>query len=308
MNRNEITTIYRELGQYKDPAHDLIRTMIMLFGNTQIAHSKKCFDLGFINSQNVKKNDSISHKKDYNTFLKNYLKMLDVYGKDAIMVTEDEFVNIINKYDLFCGPFENYQGEIPEDRIYEIEKAKKNLLLGRLANLHPYKLYCLSAIEFKNRTDDEIYKQIMRFPFYNEDLSPYGKSIIAERHGNVGPIRRYYYKEEKNLFIAAPKSQMGVNRLLEYEHLRQRGQGHSEWFQQTQQKRQQQWENQMAQTDPLICIWVPGKSVIILTAWGIEANENLLQMRKATNHYILDVINDLNPFYTKIYKLLSSNN
>lgn len=301
MYKNEIATVRRDLQQYEDPAHDLICKMLTLFENAKNTNSKKCFDLGFTNSRNVKQNDSISMRRDYNVFIRNYLKMLEIYGENAIMVTQKEFIDIVNRYNLFCGPFKNYHGEIPSNQIDEIDVAKKKLWLGRLVNLHPYKLYCLSAIEFKNRIDEGSYEQIMRFPFYDEDLSFGGRAMIAQRHGNMG-IGRYYFNEQPNLFIAAPKSQIGVMKLLEYERLRQQGRKQSKWFQEIQQEREKQW----VQQDPLICTWIPNIGIIIHTAWGTEANDKLLEMRKVINHFITEVINDLNPLYGGIYQLLTN--
>ena len=51
-----------------------------------------------------------------------YLRARDKYGPNTVLLPEKKFVEILNKYNLICGRFESYTGNIPEDKVEELQQ------------------------------------------------------------------------------------------------------------------------------------------------------------------------------------------
>lgn len=282
----EIATLTTELKKHQDPAHEVILTMLKLFNAVKQINSKRCFDLGFTRSQNVISWDAINKRSDCDTFVKYYMKVLKVYGKDAILVTQNEFVKIVEKYNLVCGLFSDYTGKVPDSQITKIEEAQSRLKQGYKMGINPYYLSCITDLDLEN-FDEKEYYDILKFPFYEENFDEKKSEqweYIRERHNTTNIKKFWYYgfnHKNLNLFIASPLEDMRI----EYKmgKAKQRAKEEAE-------KRAK--EEALHQRDPLICTWIPNIGVIIHTAWGVEASDELLEKRTIVNQFITTIIND----------------
>ena len=288
----EIEILTTELKDHQDPAHEVILTMLKLFNAVKQINAKKCFDLGFTSAQNVVSWDAINKRSDCDTFVKYYMKVLDVYGKDAILVTQKEFVQIVEKYDLVCGQFCDYTGIVPDTQITKIEEAMSRLKKGHKMGINPYYLSCLCDINLKKFSEKEYY-DILRFPFYKENFETienekrweYIMNIVKERHkvSNIDTIWSIGFSGKiTNLFIASPAKDMGMKSKMEKAKERSKAEA----------EKRAKKEEEIRQRDPLICTWIPNVGVIVHTAWGVEASDELIQKRTIVNEFITKIIND----------------
>ena len=89
-------------------------------------------NLGFTNSVNAKMKDSISdNAKKFNEAISAACRSIKLisevrsyFGKSALIIKLDDFINIVKKYKLVCGNFNNYTNIIPDKNALEIEDAR----------------------------------------------------------------------------------------------------------------------------------------------------------------------------------------
>lgn len=298
MKENELK-LFNELETYKDPAHESIFLMMNLFKSIEDIDTQKCYDLGFINSQNCKTWDSIILKKNRKEFVNCYAKVIETYGWDAVLVSQQEFINLVEKYQLVCGPFGFYTGDVPVSQLDKISYAESRLKSGKENKIHPYEIAYIYDLAFESIQDfdQNLYYDILKFPFCDRSvhINKTGFECLDNLGFDVDPIEDIYTDLNKNLFIAAPAENMKYftrldreldrlemeeeKRRLEEERRKQEGE-----------ERLRREEEKRRREDPLICTWVPGIGVIIHTAWGTEADDELLQQCHVVNNFIMAMI------------------
>ena len=290
MKENELK-VFNELETYKDPAHESIFLMMNLFKSIEDIDTQKCYDLGFINSQNCKSWDPITKRKNCKKFVNCYAKVIETYGWDTVLISQQEFINLVEKYQLICGPFEYYTGEVPVSRLDKISYAKSRLKSGKENGIHPYKIAFIYDLAF-NRIQDfnsKLYYDILKFPFCVKSV--HTNESYYEHLCNCGfnpkPIDNLYSRLETNLFIAAPAENMKYFERLDGELKRLKMEAERRMREEEKRKRE---EEKRRREDPLICTWVPDIGVIIHAAWGTEADDELLQQRHVVNNFIMAMI------------------
>lgn len=293
MKENELK-VFNELETYKDPAHESIFLMMNLFKSIEDIDTQKCYDLGFINSQNCKTWDSIILKKNRKEFVNCYAKVIETYGWDAVLVSQQEFINLVEKYQLVCGTFEYYTGAVPVSQLDKISYAASRLKSGEENGIHPYEVAYIMDLKFESvRTfDSKLYYDILKFPFCDKsvDIDKSYFKYLSHRGFDVHSSLKFIDESEdlkKNLFIAAPAENMRYFERLNGELERLKMEAERRMREEEKRKRE---EEKRRREDPLICTWVPDIGVIIHAAWGTEADDELLQQRHVVNNFIMAMI------------------
>lgn len=102
----------------------------------------------------------IEKEKRYGAFIYT-LKEARKYYNEALLIPYNQFERVIEKYDLVCGGFEQYEGELPDNIIDELDKS-----LYAIQNMS-------GLINAIIRKDDKL----DRFPFITTDDPSFQKNM-----------------------------------------------------------------------------------------------------------------------------------
>ena len=208
-------------------------------------------DLGFTSSKSLKEsNKAIAPSNRRMAF--------DWYSErfpNCIFLKVEDFVSILQKYNLVCGILGAYKGEIPYKNLEEIADTKR--LLGMYKNDNPYsnKYTDENTIE----QADEFYNAFYKRKFLYSDLEWMGSESITreeyddlsdknERYPFYGNLKQFGNTE---LFIAAPAQD--INSRISDFHIKSE--------------------------DPFVFQLFPF-GVVIFSKWGNEADDPILEERK----------------------------
>ena len=200
-------------------------------------------ELGFTSSKSFQEsNKAISPSVRRKTF-DWYLEKFPGY----IFLKVYDFVTLLQKYNLVCGRFDEYEGDIPYEKLEEIADVKRLLEMYKDDNPYSNKYTNENTIGYmpgrmyrdEGWVSDRVpieeirrdsYDKTSRYPFYNPNL----KEL-----------------DNRELFIAAPAQDM-KGRKLNY-HIESK--------------------------DPFVFQLFP-YGVVIFSKWGDEANDPMLEERK----------------------------
>lgn len=126
----------------------------------------------------MKHNDQITSAKEEVAKIKEGLQFLlearKVYGEDTILIPFSAFMTLLKKYNLRCGTFENFIGEIPKDRVQDL----KNLLGVKNHPKGVLELLPVTKLEYKSSSTEyyHVKRKLKRFPF------------LRDYHHHTGPM------------------------------------------------------------------------------------------------------------------------
>ena len=194
-----------------------------------------------------------------------------VYGSDTLLLPYNQFEEICKKWNLTCGSFDCYAGDIPGDKLQEIIRLKK-------ISSHEIPMIELRYVkEFSSDIDldgDNIYSnevravrdKLLKFPFILEThvrkwkFSGSGRSkdrttYVTFFDGTQDDSCFYdvICSEPSKFFITAPKKMMG-------EGMKVTAPQHNE--------------------DPFICA-ITKYGILIFTRWGEEASDEIIRRFEA---------------------------
>ena len=203
---------------------------------------------------------------------KNALKLLlqarEVYGEDTLLLPLDQFEELCKKYNLTCGSFDCYAGDIPEDKLQEIIELKRTPSggLNLISLMYVKEFYSdldLSRTHSIYVQDNiKIRDKILQFPFVRENRIRWWETVQSDS----GRSRTSYVtfadgtednscfydltcSEKSKFFITAPKEMMGEGVKVKFNP---------------------------QPKDPFICAFCE-YGVLIFTRWGEEANDEIIQ-------------------------------
>lgn len=225
----------------------------------QMAKYSKAVNENAANRENVFK---------YNEHLRKAFEILITarkdFGPDTLLVNFEDFQKLIKKYNLVCGLFSDYKGEIPQDKLEEISYLPK-----KIPEYIKY-LYQFDSVEFE---DDEhlihwCHSSLIRFPFiivsqmFNNKYDIMGEDCLGNQFRTYSS--RGYGIFTKNLvsstrfFICAPARKMenSARRI-----------------------------NINMHRDPFICAYTD-YGILILTRWGEEASSKVIRKYEELNRQI----------------------
>ena len=147
--------------------------------------------LGLRNSLNYKNLQSLIANKSFTDYGKEayeFVKGLRKLSPDIIVIPHENYIDLLNKYNLVTGKLDNFTGLIPDDKLKELINISDSLDInydllekGEVNNIKPiieiginntYK----SRIVFKNDIT-EVIRKINIFPFY-KNINDYKIRLI----------------------------------------------------------------------------------------------------------------------------------
>lgn len=258
------------------------------------------YSLGFKNCAEIKRRDAElkriekaakrnKEKQGKIDKLKNtcsvYIKCRKVFGPDTLLIRYEDFYKLMRKNGLVCGMFENYTGEIPDDKLKEIQnlinipgatvnnlpktdRSSNYRVPSEVKTLYPIKE--VSGMYVKRKLPDEL----ARFPFvipkgnlsdscYPNYFPASNTDILGLELGRYSTNRDYRIDAVKNngskFFICAPEKEMD-----------------NSWRVKHTLKRVE---------DPMICSYTD-YGILIHTRWGEEANLDIIKRHEKLNSLV----------------------
>ena len=220
--------------------------------------------------RNKEKQGKIDKLKNTCSF---YIKCRKVFGPDTLLIRYEDFYELMRKNGLVCGMFENYTGEIPDDKLKEIQNLIN--IPGATVNNLPktdkssnyripsevktmYSIKKVSGVDEKRNLPDEL----ARFPFAisKDNLSDNYTDILGLEIGRYSTYEDYRVDAVKNngskFFICAPEKEMNNSRRVK--HILRRVEY------------------------PMICSYTD-YGILIHTRWGEEANLDIIKRHEKLN-------------------------
>ena len=159
---------YKEELQNKEAAYTILRDNVKEFNDHREAI--------------IKENNKLFEK------FKFLLKIRQIYGKDTLLLPYRAFFDILERNNLACGLFKDYLGEIPEDKLQEIQDLT--------AIQPPEEIETLYKITYFSVIPEDSYwkKSIELLPFH------FGRAELMTKAYNRGigvyekPSGRYSYQ------------------------------------------------------------------------------------------------------------------
>ena len=221
------------------------------------------------NDQITSANDEIEKMKERLQFL---LKARKVYGEDTILIPFSAFMTLLKKYNLRCGTFENFIGEIPKDRVQDL----KNLLGVQNHPKGVIELLPVVKLEHSSNTTEyyHVRRKLKKFPFLresyknptywwrpspNDDFTyvfPDGEILTQRERGSSYKIKTEL--QGTKFFIAAPKKYFKESFSTEKIKTPPRGK------------------------DPLVCA-LTKHGVLVTVRWGEEASDRIIKAFEGFN-------------------------
>jgi hypothetical protein len=252
-------------------------------GDPEVSSFDLVSRLGFTNTKPiVERRELIKRNADFNQAVLASIKALQLikevqeyFGPNTIVVKRSDFVEILKKYNLVCGRFENYTGVVPDKNAKEIDDALNKIQALVEKKMTPYNQELLYEAYHKYRTfyikevtfyrsyelpkDRKRLLDLFSFALCNRDAYSYDGEVILDLANNG--IKLDYVnslnKEEVNMFICAPANEMNNS------------------------KNKVKFSVFTPRTDdPFICSLTP-YGVVIHSMWGREAEDEAIRKYKA---------------------------
>lgn len=254
----------KELPTKPDESERLLLLMSLGFDGTKEVQAFKAKMAKY--SKTVEENTaSKENVVKYNEYLRKAFEILIMarkdFGPDTLLINFEDFQKLLRKYNLVCGLFSDYKGEIPQDKLEEISRLPKE------TPEYIKFLYQFDSVEFE---DDERLihwcpRSLIRFPFIIVSHMAYPTYAINGEDCLGNQFREYSNRgygifarnltSSTKLFICAPAGKMenSVTRV-----------------------------NINMYKDPFICAYTD-YGVLIFTRWGEEASSKIVKKYEELN-------------------------
>ena len=223
------------------------------------------------NDQITSANNEIAEMKERLQFL---LKARKIYGEDTILIPFSAFMTLLRKYNLTCGTFENFIGEIPKDRVQDL----KNLLGVKNHPKGVLELLPVTKLEYKSSSTEyyHVKRKLKKFPFLrdyhhytgtfwfrssNNDEYTYtfpDGEVLTQTGRNVSYRIITAAYDSTKFFIAAPKKYFKERFSTE------------------------KIKNPPRDKDPLVCA-LTKHGVLVTVRWGEEASDRIIHAFEGFN-------------------------
>ena len=235
--------------------------------------------LGLKNTNNaVILRDSIQQAKEINNTkqfnlegIKFLVRITETFGENVFLVPYNNFIRLLEKYNLICGLPESYTGTIPENNLEELVRFTEKLRDNPEVMLNNYMkheiitkvVYYTSLSYLSEDTILQILREkVVRFPFIlGEDLELSDQEFLNNISGRYKGIDGVLSKDrgtERSIYICAPPNM--IKPLVEI-------------------------ESGVYPLDPIVfCLTKFG--VLIPTMWGTEAEDETIRRYKEATGFL----------------------
>ena len=253
-------------------------------GDPEVSSFDLVSRLGFTNTKPiVERREIIKRNSDFIQAVRASIKALQLikevqeyFGPNTIVVKRSDFVEILKKYNLVCGKFENYTGVVPDKNAREIDAAL-NKIQALVENkmtpnnqellyeaYHKYMTFYIEEITFfrsyKVPKDRKRLLNLFPLALCNIEAYSYNDEIIYDLENNGVKFDESVNnlgKKRINMFICAPANEMNNS------------------------KNRVKFSVFTPRTDdPFICSLTP-YGVVIHSMWGREAEDEAIKKYKA---------------------------
>lgn len=250
-------------------------------GDPEVSSFDLVSRLGFTNTKPiVERRELIKRNADFNQAVQASIKALQLikevqeyFGPNTIVVKRSDFVEILKKYNLVCGRFENYTGVVPDKNAREIDDALNKILVLRnntdyhkkllYEAYHEYITYYIKEVTFYRSyelpKDRKRLLNLFPLALCNREAYSYNNEIIHDLANNGVKLESVndLGAERVNMFICAPANEMNNS------------------------KNRVKFSVFTPRTDdPFICSLTP-YGVVIHSMWGREAEDEAIRKYKA---------------------------
>lgn len=239
--------------------------------------------LGFTNTKLiVERREIINRNTDFNQAVRASIRALQLikevqeyFGPNTVVVKRSDFVEILKKYNLVCGRFENYTGIVPDKNAREIDDAlnkiqalvEKQITPNNQELLyeayHRYMTYYIKEVTFYRSyelpKDRKRLLNLFPLALCRRESYSYNNEIIYDLANNGVKLESVNNLgvERVGMFICAPANEMNNS------------------------KNRVKFSVFTPRTDdPFICSLTP-YGVVIHSMWGREAEDEAIKKYKA---------------------------
>lgn len=186
-----------------------------------------------------------------------------LFGNDVMIVRYDQFMRLLEKYNLVCGDLSRYTGYIPEKNLADIVRIKSMNVPDKFA----VSLRKLQSLKLDHEDSELI--RTLRFPFKPSIMRDCFKEMNIP-HEQMNFIRPWFKEFEcyERFFIAAPAQEM-VPLIIETRS--------SSIINEAKKLQTLQEYAKFIQTsDPFFCSCTE-YGVLIFSKWGDEAQDEIIK-------------------------------
>lgn len=217
-------------------------------------------DLGFTKSRNAQmaaqaKKAIIEHNKAHEekkAALDFMLRAWETFGRETMVVRYEQFLPILEKYNLTCGSFDRYKGAIPAKNLHDIRRVT-GILESKGKGMTERFRYIYSA-----DTDRNNLRWLQYFNLY-----PLEETVREPLFRFMGVNVDRPMGDTQRIFIAAPAQEMEDFEIMTYSS--------KAIVEETERNR-----NRVRTTDPFICSLTP-YGVMIFSKWGDESDDPVIK-------------------------------
>lgn len=252
-------------------------------GDPEVSSFDLVSRLGFTNTKPiVERRELIKRNADFNQAVQASIKALQLikevqeyFGPNTIVVKRSDFVEILKKYNLVCGRFENYTGVVPDKNAREIDDAlnkiqalvEEQITPNNQELLHEsyqkYMTFYIKEVTFyrsyKLPKDRKRLLSLFPLALCRREAYSYNNEIILDLKNNGVKLECVNNLDIKRvgMFICAPANEMNNS------------------------KNKVKFSVFTPRTDdPFICSLTP-YGVVIHSMWGREAEDETIKKYKA---------------------------
>lgn len=202
----------------------------------------------------------LENRNDLIEKFKFLLRARQKYGPNTILIPNEKFAELVDRNGLVCGSFSHYTGNIPEDKVEELQSLLS--ISEHLPEVSEISIASYLSVNSFDTISDSAVSDLHKFPLIIKKDKPSYTSYTTYHIFKYGYLRLrqteiYVMPQTTHFFIAAPEKNMNSPIPSKIER-------HS------------------ITTDPLICA-LTKYGVLLTVRWGEEANDELIKKCEELN-------------------------
>ena len=227
------------------------------FKNTKTMQEQKRLEEQYAR-QVAARQSAIDYKQHIMEAMETLLDARRLFGPDTLLIRFDDFEKLMKRFNLVCGTFGMYKGDVPLDKIDDIERLTRVMQHPPRYITHMRPVSAIEVISSWNYSG--IPEYICRFPFVLNDseFSIFGRDSHGHSTHNFDKGYELKTGDETLLFICAPAQNMEkLDKVVSFRRTE----------------------------DPFICAHTK-YGILVFTRWGEEASSSIIRKYEQLNDMI----------------------